>query len=63
MDDFIDDSEVDMDTISTEISKIFGYDRRRYVYADESDDECMESSVAQQMLEEKRSLRIGMFPF
>lgn len=60
MDDFIDDSEIDCGNISAEISRIFNYDRRRYVYNDEeSDDECMESSVAQQMREENRTLRIG----
>ncbi len=59
MDDFIDDSEMDLGNISAEISKIFKYDRRKYMY-DESDDECMESSVAQQMREEQMSLRAGM---
>ncbi|ODM93838.1 Protein SPT2 [Orchesella cincta] len=59
MDDFIDDSELDTGNISAIIGQMFNYDRRKYVYED-SDDECMESSVAQQMREEQRSLRIGI---
>ncbi|CAL8079342.1 unnamed protein product [Orchesella dallaii] len=59
MDDFIDDSELDPGNISAIIGQMFNYDRRKYAY-EESDDECMESSVAQQMREEQRSLRIGI---
>jgi len=58
MDDFIDDSELDTGNNSAIIGQMFNYDRRKYVYED-SDDECMEPSVAQQMREESRSLRIG----
>lgn len=58
MDDFIDDSEMDMGDISAEIGKLFNYDKRRFMDED-SDDDIMESSVAEQILEEQRSLRIG----
>lgn len=61
MDDFIDDSEVDQNTISQEIKSIFGYDRRRY--NDYSDDEVEEASFSQQQNEERRSLQIGRFLF
>jgi hypothetical protein len=58
MDDFIDDSDVPGEDISSVIGQIFGYNKRKYTN-EESDDECMESSVHEQWREEQRSLRIG----
>jgi len=59
MDDFIDDSEVPHDDISSVIGQIFGYNKRKYVNEESDDDDCMESSVAQQMFEEARTARLG----
>lgn len=58
MDDFIDDDDVDND-YSTEIRKIFGYDKSRYRYEDDDIDN-MESTFAQQQREEFVSKKIGM---
>lgn len=60
MDDFIDDSDMPPEDISNLIGQMFGYNKRKYAN-EESEDECMESSVEQQMREEARSLRLGKF--
>ncbi|CAG0916386.1 unnamed protein product [Notodromas monacha] len=61
MDDFIDDGPLDdgMD-VSTEIGRLFGYDRRKYANLDDDDDECMEASYSDQMKEEFRSTKAGI---
>jgi len=59
MDDFIDDSDAKMD-ISSEIRKIFGYDRRKYNNEADFDDRSMENNrFSDVMREEARSARIG----
>ncbi|XP_023211316.1 glutamic acid-rich protein-like [Centruroides sculpturatus] len=62
MADFIDDGplEEDDEDYSRYIREIFGYDKRRYRYEEEFDDQAMESSYAEQMKEERRSARIGL---
>lgn len=62
MADFIDDGplEEDDEDYSRYIREIFGYDKRRYRYEDDFDDQAMESSYAEQMKEERRSARIGL---
>jgi protein SPT2 len=60
MDDFIDDSDVPAEDISNMIGQLFGYNKRKFANED-SDDDCMESSVEQQMREEARTLRLGQF--
>ena len=58
MDDFIDDSDAKID-VSAEISKLFGYDRRKYRDED-FDDRSMENNrFADIMKEEARSAKIG----
>jgi len=58
MDDFIDDSDAKID-VSAEISKLFGYDRRKY-RDDDFDDRQMENNrFSDIMKEEARSARIG----
>merc|ERR1719412_2704389 len=59
MDDFIDDSEANVD-ISAQIRNIFGYDRRKYRDEDDFDDRSMETNrYSDVMKEECRSARIG----
>ncbi len=59
MDDFIDDSDAKVD-ISSEIRKIFGYDRRKYRNEADFDDRSMENNrFADVMREEARSARLG----
>ncbi|CAG9826893.1 unnamed protein product [Diabrotica balteata] len=58
MDDFIDDDDAG-DDISSYISEIFGYDRKRYRDVDDDVDD-METSFAQQMKEEVISTKIGI---
>uniref|UniRef100_A0A1B6BXM4 Protein SPT2 homolog n=1 Tax=Clastoptera arizonana TaxID=38151 RepID=A0A1B6BXM4_9HEMI len=60
MDDFIDDNTEDQADYSKYISEIFGYDKSRRYANIEEDDECMESSFAQQMREDIRSTKIGI---
>ncbi|XP_065202237.1 protein SPT2 homolog [Planococcus citri] len=60
MDDFIDDSE--QTDVSSFITEIFGYDRRKYAgrgYEDD-DDECMESNFSQLQKEEYISTKHGI---
>lgn len=61
MDDFIDDGPQEdfSNDYSKYISEIFGYDKSKYKYADDDDDN-MESTFAQQMREEVISTKIGM---
>lgn len=59
MDDFIDDGPDGTEDYSKYISEIFGYDKNKYKYADDEDDN-MESSFAQQMREECISTKIGI---
>lgn len=58
MDDFIDDDEPELD-YSSEIRKMFGYDKSRY-RDDDDDVDNMESSFAQQQREEFISKKIGI---
>ena len=58
MDDFIDDSDCKMD-VSSEIAKMFGYDRRKYRDDDEDDRSMENNSFSSMMKEEARSARIG----
>ncbi len=58
MDDFIDDSDVNPNQISEMIREITGYDKRRY-WDEPEDDICMETSIYEQMKEERRSLQMG----
>ncbi|MPC18383.1 Protein SPT2 [Portunus trituberculatus] len=58
MDDFIDDGEDEMD-FSSEIKRMFGYDRNKY--KDEDDDvDDMEASFSQMQKEERISAKIGL---
>jgi len=58
MDDFLDDSEANVD-ISKEIRSIFGYDKRKY-HDEDFDDRSMENNkFSSIMMEEARSARIG----
>lgn len=58
MDDFIDDGEEEMD-FSSEIKRMFGYDRNKY--RDEDDDvDDMEASFSQMQKEERISAKIGL---
>ncbi|XP_064091728.1 protein SPT2 homolog [Macrobrachium nipponense] len=57
MDDFIDDGEEELD-YSSEIKKMFGYDKSRYVDEDDCDD--MEASYSQMQKEERISAKIGL---
>ena len=60
MDDFIDDSEANID-IGAEIRSIFGYDRKKYVDEEDFDDREMENNkFSDLMKEEARSAKIGM---
>ncbi|PVD33658.1 hypothetical protein C0Q70_04916 [Pomacea canaliculata] len=60
MADFIDDEGTeDMDTVSGTIRQLFGYDKRKYRYVDDDDDDCMEASFSQVMKEEARSAKLG----
>lgn len=62
MNDFIDDGpEENEEDYSKHISEIFGYDRSKYNYIDDEDDTAMESNFAQQLKEEHRSTKIGIF--
>lgn len=58
MDDFIDDGEEELD-YSSEIKKMFGYDKSRYI---DDDDDCddMEASFSQMQKEERISAKIGL---
>ena len=59
MDDFIDDSEANVD-IGAEIRSIFGYDRRKFRDEADFDDRSMENNrFSDVMKEEARSARIG----
>ena len=58
MDDFIDDSDCKID-VSSEIAKMFGYDRRKYRDDDEDDRSMENNSFSSMMKEEARSARIG----
>lgn len=59
MDDFIDDTEANID-ISAEIRNIFGYDRRKFRDERDFDDRSMENNrYADVMREEARSAKIG----
>lgn len=58
MDDFIDDDDAELD-YSSEIRKMFGYDRSRF-RDDDDDVDNMESSFAQQQKEEFISKKIGL---
>ena len=59
MDDFIDDTEANID-ISGEIRNIFGYDRRKFRDERDFDDRSMENNrYADVMREEARSAKIG----
>merc|ERR1711962_762457 len=59
MDDFLDDSEANVD-ISKEIRSIFGYDKRKYRDESDDDDRSMENNrFSSIMMEEARSARIG----
>ncbi|XP_017892003.1 protein SPT2 homolog [Ceratina calcarata] len=62
LDDFIDDEvEEGNEDYSKCISEIFGYDKNKYRYVDdEDDDRAMESSFAQQLKEEYVSTKIGI---
>ena len=60
MDDFIDDSEADPNLISDMIREITGYDKRKFRYEPDDDDDCMETSAFDQMREEEKSLLIGI---
>ncbi|XP_046395694.1 protein SPT2 homolog [Ischnura elegans] len=61
LDDFIDDGPEEGEDYSKYIKEIFGYDKSRYTYVDEEDeDECMESNFAQQMKEEFVSTKLGI---
>lgn len=62
MDDFIDDGPEESEDYSKYISEIFGYDKSKYRYA-EDDDDNMESSFSQQLKEEYISTKIGKFFF
>ena len=60
LDDFIDDSDANMD-ISAQIRNIFGYDRRKFRDEPDFDDRSMENNrFADVMKEEARSAKIGM---
>lgn len=62
MNDFIDDGvEQNEEDYSKHISEIFGYDRTKYNYIDDDDDTAMESNFAQQLKEEYRSAKIGIY--
>ncbi|KAK8738597.1 hypothetical protein OTU49_003957 [Cherax quadricarinatus] len=58
MDDFIDDGDQEVD-FSSEIRRMFGYDRRKY---QDDDDDCddMEASFSQVQKEERISAKIGL---
>ena len=60
LDDFIDDGPEEGNDYSKYIQEIFGYDKSRYrrIESDDEDD-CMETSYAQQMKEERISTKIG----
>ncbi|XP_076041048.1 uncharacterized protein LOC143025379 isoform X2 [Oratosquilla oratoria] len=58
MDDFIDDDELD-DSYSSEIAKIFGYDRSKF-RDDDDDVDDMEVSYSQMQKEERISAKIGL---
>jgi len=59
MDDFIDDSDARCD-YSSEIRKIFGYDKRKYRDEADFDDRSMENNrFSSIMMEEARSAKIG----
>lgn len=59
MDDFIDDSEANVD-ISAQIRSIFGYDRRKFRNEEDFDDRSMECNrFSDVMKEEARSAKIG----
>jgi len=59
MDDFIDDSDCKMD-VSSEIAKMFGYDRRKYRDEDDFDDRSMENNrFSSIMKEEAYSAKMG----
>lgn len=61
LDDFIDDGPEEGNDYSKYIKEIFNYDRTSFRNRIESDEEeCMESSYAQQMNEEKISTKIGI---
>lgn len=63
LDDFIDDGpEEEGQDYSKYISEIFGYDRSKYRYVDDDDDDmaAMESNFAQQLKEELVSTKIGI---
>ncbi|KAI9555841.1 hypothetical protein GHT06_018358 [Daphnia sinensis] len=60
LDDFIDDGPDDTEDYSKHIQDIFGYNRNRYRIESDDEDECMESSFAQQMKEECISTKIGI---
>ncbi|XP_071542189.1 protein SPT2 homolog [Panulirus ornatus] len=59
MDDFIDDGEEEMD-FSSEIRRMFGYDKRKYQDVDDDDCNDMEASYSQMEKEEKISAKIGL---
>ncbi|ORX62365.1 SPT2-domain-containing protein [Hesseltinella vesiculosa] len=56
-DDFVVRDEEDEDDYSSEIQKMFKYDRKRYV--DDYSDDDMEADSRQILMEEKRSARLG----
>ena len=58
MDDFIDDTDSKID-VSSEIAKMFGYDRRKYRDDDEDDRSMENNSFSSMMKEEARSAKIG----
>ncbi|EFX69414.1 hypothetical protein DAPPUDRAFT_300972 [Daphnia pulex] len=60
LDDFIDDGPDEAEDYSKHIQDIFGYNRNRYRIESDDEDECMESSFAQQMKEECISTKIGI---
>lgn len=63
MADFIDDgpeTEEYEPEYSSVIRDIFGYDKRKYRYIADDDDDIEEASFAQCMKEEKQSLRAGI---
>ncbi|XP_060531451.1 protein SPT2 homolog [Cylas formicarius] len=60
LDDFIDDGPEGEENYSSYIKEIFGYDKSKYRGIDDDVDN-MESSFAQQMREEIKSAKIGIF--
>lgn len=62
LDDFIDDGPLDneQEAVSAAIRDIFGYDKRKWRWQDEEDDDIEEASYSQVMREEKYSLKEGI---